>query len=369
MGFALQQHPPTLGKLALYQRLAWTSLALMAVGISLRFIAEPMVESDPQAWVPVGVWACVLQAAAVGTFMFNTWYPRYRSGDRPGWQTLFVYASLFWLFVVSFAEPFVFALTHQADKLASIQFVARWYPALREAQFLGFVAMMIFGVSLVKLNSCFGVRQANKTLGRSAFVVWTVGLLMRMVGWVYAFDHGFANGSQNYYYAGGILIAIAAVMFAITSRIFEPVEEPQRSHKFVRGAYGWLIVAGLLVVWEPFHLSLLGVPFSHAYTGAIRHAVTVGFISQMILGFGAHVIARMNDLDEKSLAPLWSVFFLVNLGNAGRVALEIATDFTPAAFAPMGLTGFIELVGLAIWAYNVSRPLMASRRLKVAHAK
>jgi hypothetical protein len=192
---------------------------------------------------------------------------------------------------------------------------------------------------------------------------------MRMVGWVYAFDHGFANGSQNYYYAGGILIAIAAVMFAITSRIFEPVEEPQRSHKFVRGAYGWLIVAGLLVVWEPFHLSLLGVPFSHAYTGAIRHAVTVGFISQMILGFGAHVIARMNDLDEKSLAPLWSVFFLVNLGNAGRVALEIATDFTPAAFAPMGLTGFIELVGLAIWAYNVSRPLMSSRRLKVAHAK
>lgn len=123
------------------------------------------------------------------------------------------------------------------------------------------------------------------------------------------------------------------------------------------------------MVWESLHLRSIGTPFSHAYTGAIRHAVTVGFISQMILGFGSHVVARMNDLDERRLPSLWSVFILLNVGNTARVTLEIATDFTLAAYAPMGITGFVELLGLAIWAFHVARPLLISRLLKAAHAK
>ena len=368
MGFALQQHAPTLARATLFHRLAWTSLLLMASGISLRFVAEPMVQANRNIWVPLGVFACLLQTAAVAIFLVNTSYTRHRSGSPLTWQTRFVFASLFWFFVVAVAEPFVFAHSHQSDRMASIQFIARWYPVLREAQFLGFVAMMIFGVSLVKLHSCFGVREANASLGKIGFFLWSGGLVIRMLGWLEAFNNSFTPGSQRLYFFGGALIATSGVLLLLASRIFEPVEKPQRAHKFVRGAYAWLAVAGLLVVLEPIHLFLINAPFSHAYTGAIRHAVTVGFISQMILGFGAHVTARMNDLDEKNLAPLWSVFVLLNIGNAARITLEIATDYSSGAFAPMGITGFIELIGLAIWAANVSRPMLARKR-SFAYAK
>ena len=118
-----------------------------------------------------------------------------------------------------------------------------------------------------------------------------------------------------------------------------------------------MLFAGALLVLEPLHLQATGTAFSHAYTGAIRHAVTVGFISQMIVGVALHVVGKLNAVRDTS--PLWSVFVLLNLGNTGRVALEIATDYTPAAFRWMGATGFIELAGLALWAFHLARPMLA----------
>jgi hypothetical protein len=69
----------------------------------------------------------------------------------------------------------------------------------------------------------------------------------------------------------------------------------------------------------------------------------------------------MNDIEEAVQPALWATFVLVNLGNAGRVGLEIATDYTPRAFGPMAPTGFIELTGLAIWAYSIGAILLRQR--------
>ncbi len=367
MGFALQQHAPSLARATLFHQLAWGSLALTALAIVLRFVAEPMLQSNREFWLPIGVVSGVLQIVAVGLFIFNIAYTRHRNGAGLVWQRQFVYASISWLMAVSIAEPFVFAHTHQLDRTSSIMFVARWYPALRETQFLGFVAMMIFGVALVKLHSCFGVREPIAALARAGFALWTTGLLVRMIGWLFTFERQFEPGSQAMYFSGGVMIAIAAILLVVASRVFEPLREDLRSHKFVRGSFAWLIIAGLLVIWEPFHLRMIGSDFSHAYTGAIRHAVTVGFISQMILGVGSHVVSRMNDLDEKALTSLCSVFILINVGNSARVSLEIATDFTPAAYAPMGITGFVELSGLAIWVYHVVRPMLVRSPLRVVN--
>jgi hypothetical protein len=108
-----------------------------------------------------------------------------------------------------------------------------------------------------------------------------------------------------------------------------------------------------MMVLEPLHLVAVGTEFSHAYVGAVRHAVTVGFISQMIVGVGAHIVNRMRGVPQGSQASLWPTFLLLNLGNAGRVALEVGTDYSPAAFLPMGATGFVELTGIAIWGFTL----------------
>jgi hypothetical protein len=364
MGFALQQHAPSVAKARLFYRLAWASLGLMALGIALRFVAEPL------SLVPLGVTACLLQLVSVVLFMTNTTLTRHRpSAPRLEWHSAFVFGSLFWLLMVTLAEPFVFLGSHQENKNASIQFVAEWFAPLREAQFLGFVAMMIFGVSLTKLSSCFEAQPADKAHGLMGFGWWTLGLLLRMIGWVWAFRNGMQGTSQAVYFTGGICLAIGALHIAYATRVFAKLEGPLRSHKFVRAAYGWLIVAGVLLVLEPTHLGAMGQPFSHAYTGAIRHAVTVGFISQMIIGIGSHVAARMNDLEDSWLPRLWPTFWLLNIGNALRVGCEIATDYTPSAFGLMGITGFIELTGLVLWGASMVKTMYVRKQVvKVQHA-
>ncbi|HVL38194.1 MAG TPA: NnrS family protein [Fimbriimonadaceae bacterium] len=354
IGFALQQHAPRQSRSDLFHRMAAWSLGLMAVGIGLRFAAEPLVRVDPTIWMPVGIASCLLQAMAIGIFMLTIRMTRFNTGEGLSWQTGFVYVALFWWSLVALAEPFFFAQSHGPGGVA---FVAKWFSPYREAQFLGFVAMMIFGVALVKLSSCFGAKAACPVLGRAGLAVWNVGLLLRMTGWVLHADSDFTN--PMLWYVGGLLIFAGAVILVLASRLFSRLGSELRSHKFIRAAFGWLLVSGLLLVLEPLHLVAIGDVFSHAYTGAIRHAVTVGFISQMIVGVSLHVVARMNDLDDRRLPSLWSVFWLLNLGNAARVGLEIATDYSGSAFLPMGVTGFVELTALLIWAVHVAKPMLS----------
>lgn len=358
IGVGLQQHAPRIDRVKLFHWLAYASLVLMGLGIGLRFAAEPLARSDPGFWIPIGVISCVLQFLAVLLFVTNTQVTRYRTGGPLNWQGVFVLVSLAWMLLIAAAEPFYFVLAHQSDPVSGIMFVAEYFPPLREAQFLGFVTLMIFGVALSKMNSSFGAKPAHKRLALAALLVWNLGLLGRMTGWVAFFRNQMEPGTNGLYTIGGLVLAGAAVMLVIATRMFEPLTERLPSHKFIRAAFVWLIAGGVLLVLEPTHLGLIGQPFSHAYIGAIRHALTVGFISQMIVGVSIRFVAQMRDLPESAQSPLWAAFLLVNLGNILRVVLEITTDYSPDAFMPMGFTGFIELAGLAIWAWHVAPPML-----------
>lgn len=361
VGFALQQHAPRVEKTLLFNALAKWTLVLFAVGIGLRFASEPLVAIDRVFWLPMGVLSATLQFTGVCLFIANIALTRHDNGQNRTWQTRFIYASLGWWLLVAAAEPFYFALSHQTDPMGSILFVAKWFPPYREAQFLGFVTMMIFGVAQVKMNSCFGAREASANWGNVGFALWNVGLIMRMVGWVHYFNSGMQDAGTLYFLSAGAL-AIGALILVVNTRMFESLSLSLRSHKFIRAALCWLVLGGLLMMLEPLHLRAIGAPFSHAYVGAIRHAITVGFISQMIVGVSLHVVARMNDLPDSALRSLWGVFWLLNVGNSLRVCLEIATDYTSSAFPLMGVTGFVELGALTLWAANVARPMLMSRR-------
>lgn len=347
MGFALQHHPPSRLRQGLFHQLAFLSLILMGVGIAVRFVAEPMVSAGNQAWLGVGVASAWAQFAAVLLFFVNTSVTRFRTGERMTWPTAFVFASLGWLAIVSFWEPFAFAGSHGP---AAIPYIAEWFPPLRDAQFLGFVANMIFGVAFVKMSECFGAKAPNRIAGVISLLLWNVGLTLRVFGWTGYFESSFT--SSGMLRTGTTLLAAGGLLAIANLRLFEGIERQTRSHKFLRAAMVWLWVGLCLLAFEPVYLSRLGSPFSHAYTGAIRHAVTVGFISMMIIGVSTHMMARMRDLDPYKMNPLWATFWLLNVGNCARVALEIATDWTPAAFSYMGYTGFVELLGLAFWAAN-----------------
>jgi hypothetical protein len=56
--------------------------------------------------------------------------------------------------------------------------------------------------------------------------------------------------------------------------------------------------------------------FSHAYYGATRHAITVGFVSLMIVGVAAKVVPVLRGADARRLTGLWVPFVLRRPGWA-----------------------------------------------------
>jgi hypothetical protein len=107
--------------------------------------------------------------------------------------------------------------------------------------------------------------------------------------------------------------------------------------------------------------------FAHTYMGSHRHAFTVGFISIMILGVSSRVVPLLAGLDAKRMNSLWAPFWLFNVGCAGRVLLQILTDFVPSVAYPLiGVTGFIELSALLWWGIELWRIMNLARTSRTA---
>jgi hypothetical protein len=102
--------------------------------------------------------------------------------------------------------------------------------------------------------------------------------------------------------------------------------------------------------------------FAHTYMGSHRHAFTVGFISMMILGVSSRVVPILAGIDAKRINSLWAPFVLLNIGCAGRVLLQVLTDFVPKVAYPLiGFTGFIELTALLWWGIELWRTMNVAK--------
>ena len=120
----------------------------------------------------------------------------------------------------------------------------------------------------------------------------------------------------------------------------------------------------------------------HLMTGSL-FGVPTPFVAMALIGavmwvvlhrsvYGRHLFAtgrnetaaRFSGIDVRRTASLWPTFILLNMGNAMRVTFQIATDFTPHAFPIMGVSGFIEVVGLALWAYELVKNIRVGIRLE-----
>jgi hypothetical protein len=173
------------------------------------------------------------------------------------------------------------------------------------------------------------------------------------------------------WYLCTLAVAGSVVALVWNWKVFGKSPEPDRSLKFIRAAYTWLLVSLAMALFLPVYQFMLlpglaptsaatQMGFSHAYYGAVRHAITVGFVSMMILGVSSRVVPTLNGADVSRLSRLWVPFVLLNLGCALRVTTQIATDFSAYAFPLTGVSGVLEVTALAVWATHLWR-VMAGR--------
>jgi hypothetical protein len=362
MGFAYQAFPRFKHTTLAHVRLARSSLWLMLVGIVVRSACEPLAAS--YAWLGIlAVAAAVVELVAIGLFVVVIGSTFHRAGKTLEFYDYYLLSSLGWFVIQAIYEALYLAAT-LAQPQELVPLVATWQGALRDIQIHGFALLMILGVSQRMLHHFYGLPAPNRRLSlvalasvNAAVAGESAGLvLMRVAG------HGWAA----LWYASVLVLTVAVGTLIANWHLFSRPEESDRSLKFLRTAYAWLFLSlGMLVLlpvyqflvvplWAPESIAAR-IGFSHAYHGATRHAITVGFISLMIVGVAAKVVPTLNGLDVRKLSPLWLPFVLINCGCALRVTSQTLTDFTPSSFPFAGASGVLEVAGLAVWGVHLWR--------------
>jgi hypothetical protein len=221
---------------------------------------------------------------------------------------------------------------------------------------------MILGVSQRIFHHFYGFPAPSRCLSVAGLVCLNLAVTGEVAGLVLM--SAMTRAWAGLWYAGVLLQTGTVGTLLWNWRIFGRSEEADRSLKFLRAAYAWLLISLGMLVLVPAYLFVLlpqltpsseaaTLGFSHAYYGAIRHAITVGFISLMIVGVAARVVPTLNGVDIRRLTPLWGPFLLLNLGCALRVITQTLTDFTPYAFPVAGISGLLEVTGLALWGVHL----------------
>lgn len=360
MGFAYQSFPRFKYVQLWRPDLANMTLYLVLIGIASRAGAE-MLQPMPVG-VGLGILAAAVEFAAIALLIVILIKTARQSVEPHQPYEKFIFGALFWFIaqaiisdVLFFAKATAVGLDQLVMRIALID------GPLRDIQLLGFGALIIAGVSQRFVPAVYGLGKPRRD--RQTLIFWLINASLALD--VASYELFFSTG--NLYFSIGLelafaLMAVWAMLLAKQVRVFARARETDRSLKFIRAAYAWLLVSGAMLPLFLVYGVVTHQGFSHSFLGAYRHAYTVGFVSLMIMGVASRVVPILAGVDFKRISSLWGPFILINTGCAGRVVLQILSDFFPrTAFPLVGLTGFIEVAAIAWWGVELWHTMNLSR--------
>jgi len=356
MGFAYQSFPRFKNTRLWRPELANLSFYLLATGTACGMIAEMM--SPALVSLALGAISAACEITAVVLFMTVLYRTARQSVGPHNPYEKFIATSFIWFLLGTVLEAlFFFAKATAHSEQALIMRIALIDGPLRDIQLLGFAVLIIAGVSQRFVPHVYGLVKPVHDRQVLIFGLMNGSLILNIASYVLLLtthDLYFAIGLELAY----LLMPLWAVLLAIQIGVFRSPSQPDRTFKFIRAAYVWLLISCGMTPFFPLYGALTHQVFAHTYMGSHRHAFTVGFISMMILGVSSRVAPILAGIDAKRMNSLWAPFVLFNVGCAGRVLLQVLTNFIPnVAYPLIGFTGFIELSALLWWGIELWRTM------------
>jgi hypothetical protein len=228
---------------------------------------------------------------------------------------------------------------------------------------LGFVGFWILGVSLRTLPVFMGLRSRPQAAALVS-VPLTMALLLLTVGEA-SYLAGGGAAARLVFGLGGAATAVFLAVFIWTLGILarpEGEREPgvdRGYEKFLRVGYLWLAVsAAMLFVFSL--MALAGREMDHALVGAYRHALTVGFITTIMVGMASRIVPVFRGVPlHSALLREWTFWLLVT-GSLVRVLFQSLSALgDPLWLRIASLSGLLEMVALALFAWNIWKTMNA----------
>ena len=355
MGFAYQAVPRFKFVTLWRPRLACATLWIFAPALAVRATADLFLPG--RAWLIAGIIAGGLEWIVAAIFVLIIWQTIRQSKQPREPYERYLIAALLWMLAAFAFDTWVFIQTAGVSGFDGwVNFIGRIDAPWRDLQLLGFAGTMIVGVSQRFLPFIYGFREVPRRTSTVVLWLWNLSVAgniaaysflvrTRMAVWGVALELSII----------GLLASVAILARAFG--IFTAKVERDRSLRFLQAAWAWGIAAFVLFALMPAYTAWKGMVFSHAWFGGYRHAFTVGFISLMILGVSSKIVPVLGGLSPSQVGTLRATFWLVNIGNAMRVVFQILTDSYSWAYPAMGVSAWVEVTGLAIWAIDLWRAM------------
>jgi metal-sulfur cluster biosynthetic enzyme len=346
-------------------RLPWLALpaiGLIASGVVLRSAVQPWAGASPfsEALVLSGA----LELAGAGAFAAVVWATlRPVSRKTYDWYIL---AATGWLVAASAANVVVLADLRGSG--AAVIPAAQNGPLLA-MQIFGFLTLFILGVSLRVLPHFLSLRPPAVRPMLPALALYNLGLIsLTGSGWLEAY--GGAAMPAPVTTAGVYLIAAGVLLFALSLKIYLPATAPDeaagapKAHiPLIRAAYVWLAAAIGIEVWLATSTGVFGAGDpAFLQAGAARHALALGFITQMIFGVGARALPVFAGKQLHSPRLMLVIFVLINSAaamRAGSATLEWGS--VAGRYDHIAASGALGLAAVTLFGYNIMRTVLAPR--------
>lgn len=337
-------------------RLAAATLWLVLAGLLLRAFGQPYI--GQAGWAASALLGgALLELIGVSAFGYIA-ARMLTSGDRPAALfERFLWAGAAWFWVQAAVGVAIASYLIRTGQNAIPAALNNPYLHL---ELWGFIAFFILGISLRTLPVFMGLREPNAGALRFSFGALNLGLVLDAGGQFLGAAVPLAPG-PTIAAVGAVLEFAAVLAFVLGLHLFRrPAHDisaagvPRGYEKFVRVAYAWLLVAAVMTTGYTIFRAVTGETVGHAALGAYRHAITVGFISMMILGMASRLIPVFHGVPLYRERLLDATFALVNGGNLLRVGFQAALPiFGVFSFAVMGVSGWLEVAALVLFAVNV----------------
>jgi hypothetical protein len=228
---------------------------------------------------------------------------------------------------------------------------------LMELALFGFALNVIYGFGQRLLSGIAGSATPHGRAIEVTFWLQNAGVVLLTLahaGWVF-----FAGPLGVAALAAGAFCYAAGMRGFARVRPTSPRPEVGQTilGRYVQLAFFWLLAGLALLLAGDLYWGARGLAVPHAYLGAVRHALTVGFMTTLILGVGQRLLPILGHTLLAWPRLVLPTLLLIAAGNLLRVLTEMAAPRIPAAFALMPFSSLLELSALALFTANALRTM------------
>lgn len=238
-------------------------------------------------------------------------------------------------------------------------------PGFSQQDRLLIIQLAIFGFAL---NSIYGFGQkllpgllrggrTRPGFFAATWVMHNTGIIVLGLSHLAGLASMYWVGTSLIVIGGGVYLAGLPGLFHGRLPLARPEAGPGFLSRYIQLAFFWFLAGMALLLAGDLTQALRGITPPQAYLGATRHALTVGFMTTLILGVGQRLLPV---LEHRLLA--WPklvvpIFVLIGVGNTLRVTLELATLAWTPAFMIIPISAILELSALSLFAFNIFQTL------------